>query len=241
MKACAKLESAETALMKTAAKLRAEELKKEGKGKKRTTTPTSVTKEQDKERDPSTDVDVEATAGTKTGTGTKPETSLPPSPSLSQQPHIEVPRDQRPMHRLGFLGLPLIGGPKVDTIDWAREEIRVCNELLERGRDVVDREDGERGANDDDHDEHDDGSQEEEEEEEDSAEGSGRKKQHQLGGVKRLARRVQERIPGAHGAAVPATEQTYPPLNSAFVTFRKQIAAHLAVQVLVHHEPYRMS
>jgi len=35
--------------------------------------------------------------------------------------------------------------------------------------------------------------------------------------------------------------KSYPPLNSAFVTFNKQIAAHMASQVLAHHEPYRMS
>ncbi|EGN92844.1 hypothetical protein SERLA73DRAFT_116657 [Serpula lacrymans var. lacrymans S7.3] len=34
--------------------------------------------------------------------------------------------------------------------------------------------------------------------------------------------------------------QTYPPLSSAFVTFNQQIAAHLAVRALTHHEPYRM-
>lgn len=28
---------------------------------------------------------------------------------------------------------------------------------------------------------------------------------------------------------------------SAFVTFQKQIGAHMAAQVLLHHEPYRMS
>jgi hypothetical protein len=34
---------------------------------------------------------------------------------------------------------------------------------------------------------------------------------------------------------------TYPPLNSAFITFNQQIAAHLAVNALTHHEPYRMA
>ena len=33
----------------------------------------------------------------------------------------------------------------------------------------------------------------------------------------------------------------YPPMNSAFVTFERQISAHLAVKVLAPHEPYRMS
>jgi len=42
----------------------------------------------------------------------------------------------------------------------------------------------------------------------------------------------------AHGDEQPTS---YPPLNSAFVTFNRQIAAHLASQVLAHHEPYRMS
>ncbi|KZO95372.1 DUF221-domain-containing protein [Calocera viscosa TUFC12733] len=35
--------------------------------------------------------------------------------------------------------------------------------------------------------------------------------------------------------------ETYPPLNSAFVLFNQQIAAHLASQALTHNEPYRMS
>ncbi|OBZ67557.1 Uncharacterized protein RSN1 [Grifola frondosa] len=37
------------------------------------------------------------------------------------------------------------------------------------------------------------------------------------------------------------TEQTYPPLNSAFVLFNEQIAAHMAAQCLTHHGPYRMA
>lgn len=37
------------------------------------------------------------------------------------------------------------------------------------------------------------------------------------------------------------TAQMYPPLNSAFVLFNQQIAAHLAAQSLTHHAPYRMS
>ena len=37
------------------------------------------------------------------------------------------------------------------------------------------------------------------------------------------------------------TSQTYPPLSSAFILFNRQIAAHLAVQALAHHAPYRMA
>lgn len=36
-------------------------------------------------------------------------------------------------------------------------------------------------------------------------------------------------------------DETYPPLNSAFVLFNQQIAAHLAGSILLHNEPYRMS
>lgn len=36
-------------------------------------------------------------------------------------------------------------------------------------------------------------------------------------------------------------KQTYPPLNSAFILFNNQMAAHMAAQVLTHHEPYRMA
>jgi hypothetical protein len=35
--------------------------------------------------------------------------------------------------------------------------------------------------------------------------------------------------------------ETYPPLNSAFVLFNQQIGAHLACQSLIHNEPYAMS
>lgn len=36
-------------------------------------------------------------------------------------------------------------------------------------------------------------------------------------------------------------QQTYPPLNAAFILFNQQLAAHLAAQALAHHAPYRMT
>ncbi|KAG9019793.1 hypothetical protein FRB90_007936 [Tulasnella sp. 427] len=36
-------------------------------------------------------------------------------------------------------------------------------------------------------------------------------------------------------------DEHYPPLNSAFILFNQQIAAHLAAQSLTHNEPYRMA
>jgi hypothetical protein len=33
-------------------------------------------------------------------------------------------------------------------------------------------------------------------------------------------------------------QETYPPLNSAFIHFNQQIAAHMAAQCLTHNQPY---
>ncbi|KDN34824.1 hypothetical protein RSAG8_12122, partial [Rhizoctonia solani AG-8 WAC10335] len=35
--------------------------------------------------------------------------------------------------------------------------------------------------------------------------------------------------------------ENYPPLNSAFILFNQQIGAHIAAQILVHNQPYRMA
>jgi hypothetical protein len=57
-----------------------------------------------------------------------------------------------------------------------------------------------------------------------------------VGGVKGVATNIKGALAkGANG------EDKYPALNSAFITFNKQIAAHLAVQSLAHHLPYTMS
>ncbi|KDQ58423.1 hypothetical protein JAAARDRAFT_667498 [Jaapia argillacea MUCL 33604] len=48
-----------------------------------------------------------------------------------------------------------------------------------------------------------------------------------------------ESLPSDGSGATP-TEQTYPPLSSAFILFNKQIAAHMTKSSLLHHEPYRM-
>ena len=108
-----------------------------------------------------------------------------------------VPKDQRPSHRLppGFLpfSLPFIG-EKVDTIEWARNEITECSTLLRKARQTVDSESNLHLSED----ENDDG-------------------------------------------GIDSKSQTYPPLNSAFVTFNQQLSAHMAYRALTHHEPYRMS
>ena len=115
-----------------------------------------------------------------------------------------MPRNKRPTHRLPPFGwlpfsLPLIG-KKVDSIEWARQELAETNAALRTAR-------------------------------------------------RTLARDVasSSNLPAPdtnHPDAMktdPGLSQTYPPLNSAFVLFREQIAAHMAAQVLTHHMPYRMA
>ncbi|GAA5838909.1 hypothetical protein JCM11251_003734 [Rhodosporidiobolus azoricus] len=50
-----------------------------------------------------------------------------------------VPQKKRPTHKLGFLG---VFGKKVDSIDWAREEIATTNRELEHERDLLGGENG---------------------------------------------------------------------------------------------------
>jgi len=191
----------------------------------------------------------------------------------------EVPRNLRPTHKLGFLGLL---GEKVDTIDWCREEIKTCTSLLEEGRHKIpgyspkDNKqsfhfDDPEGDSDDDF-----GGQEgvigavgkvgRVGAKVGGKVGSG---VHKVGTVVRHRNRKdgatsptsaegaehEEEAEGAeHVQAEPETTTApatdtgeasaadpYPPVNAAFITFRKQISAHLAGQALIHHDPYRMS
>ena len=82
----------------------------------------------------------EAKRRTKSHEGaTAPSTDLEAAPASgadddSTVDAVVLPREQRPQHRLGRI--PFIG-KKVDTIDWARGEIRTCSGLLEKGRAVI--------------------------------------------------------------------------------------------------------
>lgn len=179
--AAKKLESAETALINTAVKLHNKKLKAEAKADKRVSVQTQNT-----DGRPLTDpsiVDVERG-----------------DVSLAEK---LVPRNKRPTHRLppvGFLpfGLPLMG-KKVDSIDWARQELAETNGALKLARRTLAR---------------------------DVA-------------VTSSLPPPETNHPDAMRAD-PLSSQTYPPLNSAFILFNQQIAAHMASQVLTHHMPYRM-
>jgi len=165
-----------------------------------------------------------------------------------------LPEDKRPHHKLGFLGL---FGKKVDTINWARQEIAECNRILEEGKQkisgydevdfggfVAENEESDLG-------ETDEGGTMTEEGTSTSAGAMfnpkvvgqqaknvvGKASKTAVKGVMESTKVIKERITGH----VVGSEEEYPRLNSAFVMFRKQIAAHVAAQVVAHHEPYRMS
>jgi len=169
LNACNKLESGETALLKTAAKIQAEKIKKSGK-------------------------DADVSADVATGDGLSAEHDLSLADKL-------VPRNQRPSRRLplGFLpfGLPFIN-KKVDTIDWAKEEIERTNKELTEMQKILAKE------------------------------------------VNSMTKSSRLFNMSLREMGKELDKQTYPPLNSAFILFNNQMAAHMAAQLLTHHEPYRM-
>lgn len=167
---CNKLESAETTLLKTAAKIQAKKVEKLDKNP-------DVSDNNQGQESPSVEDDL----------------------SLADR---LVPRDQRPTHRLpiGFLpfGLPLIG-KKVDSIDWAKEEVQRLGEELTNMQKALAKE---------------------------------------VSSTSRSSRLFNMSL---REMASELEKQTYPPLNSAFILFNNQMAAHMAVRLLTHHEPYRMA
>jgi len=82
----------------------------------------------------------EAKKRTKVQEGMKaPSTDLEAAPASQEADNsadgaVVLPREQRPQHRLGWI--PFFG-KKVDTIDWARGEIRACSQLLDEARAVI--------------------------------------------------------------------------------------------------------
>jgi hypothetical protein len=132
----------------------------------------------------------------------------------------EVAREERPTHKLGFLGLL---GEKVDSIDWARGEIAACNKLLRQGQRAMAKEMS-------------DPNQTPAEEDEDGFarhEGDDADAEGQVDAQKgKPSKEAKE--------AEKISTQGYPAISSAFITFNRQIAAHMSENILLHHEPYRM-
>ncbi|KIY47384.1 DUF221-domain-containing protein, partial [Fistulina hepatica ATCC 64428] len=222
LNACSKLESAETALLKTAMKAIAADAKAKAKAEG---------KEQSA-------ADLEA--GVRAGT-------------LDLE--ALVPQDERPTHKLGFLGL---FGEKVDTIQWARKEIAETRELLAAGRasieastlketrdapDIAGAATGDESGT---------GEITMAAPVSDESPSEDVQQQQRSGGafaaigvVAGKGKNVAAKGVGVAGRLVGVKDDNptkeYPLQNSAFITFNKQIAAQLAAQVLLHHAPYRMT
>ncbi|EKM58161.1 uncharacterized protein PHACADRAFT_26687 [Phanerochaete carnosa HHB-10118-sp] len=186
LKACNKLESAETSLLHTATKRRSKKLKAEAKAAKKGKQSLST------DDRPLTDPSIADT-----------ERNVPLAEQL-------VPKAKRPTHRLplSFLpfSLPLIG-KEVDSIEWARAEIVETSAALRERRIVLAK---------------------------DVAMSSADSEHPGLPPPETNHPDALKPISAAH-------DQTYPPLNSAFILFNRQIAAHLAAQALTHHSPYRIA
>ncbi|KAF8267559.1 DUF221-domain-containing protein [Lactarius quietus] len=136
-----------------------------------------------------------------------------------------VPKAKRPSHRLPLFSwmpsLPLLG-KNVDTIDWARERVHDLNTQLAQRREILARDIARTTA----------------------AEAQITARKHIIGAGKLniALPAVPVAVPlVGNRAVVDFSDQTYPPANGAFILFNQQIAAHMAAQMLIHHQEYRMS
>jgi hypothetical protein len=161
----------------------------------------------------------------KSGDGGKnssnPELTEPASDPETRKTPIEelVPKAKRPTHRLPLFSwmpfsIPLLG-KKVDSIEWARERVHELNTELAQRRQILARDIAQTTT----------------------AEAQTTTRTHNIG-----AGKLNIAIPAVGTrAVVNFADQTYPPANGAFILFNEQIAAHMAAQMLIHHEAYRMS
>lgn len=202
LKALAKLESAETNLLNTATKRHNKNLKKAAK--------------EAKKNGDSGIVDSSSATGLNSE---DPEAAKTLAERL-------VPAKKRPSHRLPLFSwmpfaLPFMG-KKVDSIEWAREEVRTTTTELTEKRAQLEKDVQLTTLNEAKYKQHDN--------------------QIRAGKFNINVPSVPISLPiGGSKAGADFSDQTYPPSNGAFVLFNKQIAAHMAAQALSHHDPYRMA
>ena len=223
LKACDMLEKAETKLLGIAA--------------------IAHLKESDKAEESSSPISI-SSGSSEFNKSTKSPIDKERGASVSRAEEL-VPDKERPTHRRPIGGLPFslpLIGKKVDTIDWARQEILETTKELEIRRKVLRKEVGEKEAakmrkgglvglvnrmhtssdSESSHDENID------------SQGQALNAKGKRDRKKRKKRERKEEVKRAK-------KEEYPTLNSAFILFNQQLAAHLAVQSLTYHEPYRMS
>ena len=199
LEACNMLESAETSLLQTAIKRYNKQQKK-------------VMETEDKEKSSPEAVVINRESDTEVAR-TAPIEEL-------------VPREKRPSHRLPLFSwmpfsLPFVG-KKVDTIEWARDQVYELNTHLKQKREILASDIAKTTAA--------------------EAQTTNRKLNIGAGKLNIAMPALSVTLPLVGTLpVVDFSDQTYPPANGAFILFNQQIAAHMAVQTLTHHEPYRMS
>jgi len=164
----------------------------------------------------------------KAGKASNKDQSTAGDPEAAHKTLIEelVPKKDWPSHRLPPFSwfpfsLPLIG-KKVDTIEWARDQVHELNKQLKERREILAQDIARTTAT--------------------EAETTVRTHHISAGKLSIDIPAVPVTIPLVGSLpVVDFSDQTYPPANGAFILFNKQIAAHMAAQILTHHEPYRMS
>lgn len=241
LKACNKLESAETSLIGTALKLHNAKLKAEAKN------------------------------GGVEMKGSDELQDREKALSLAERlvPANERPSHRLPVGFIPF-GLPLIG-KKVDSIEWARKEIEETTIALEKGRTVLRQEEESstnirgkvggfaglvtgldvpiplrggllhRRSDVEDLDLDNERARPSTSTEQVRRRGAGGKVSVDSSHVPEAEATGSGEADASNIRLASQDDETYPPLNSAFVLFHQQIAAHMAAQSLTHHEPYRMA
>ena len=137
-----------------------------------------------------------------------------------------VPRQKRPSHRLPLcswmpFSIPFTG-KKVDTIEWARDQVHELTSQLEQRRKILAKDIARSSA---------------------AGVDVTVQRNHNIGAEKLsiAVPSVPVSIPLVGSVpVVDSSDQTYPPANAAFILFNKQLAAHMAAQTLTEDEPYRM-
>jgi calcium permeable stress-gated cation channel len=163
----------------------------------------------------------------KAGNASNKETSSTGDPEAPRKALLEelVPRPKRPSHRLPLFSwmfsLPLVG-KKVDTVEWARDQVHELTTQLEQRREILARDIARTTA----------------------AEAETTVRTHHIGAGKLSVALPSVPVSIPLVGTVPVvnfSEQTYPPANAAFILFNQQIAAHIAAQTLTHNDPFSMT
>ena len=132
-----------------------------------------------------------------------------------------VSKHERPSHKLPVfswipVSTPLLGR-KVDTIEWACEQIHELNNKLAQRREILARDIAWTTE--------------------------AKERMHHIDTEKSnisIPAVPDTVLPYGTQAVVDFSGLKYPPADGAFILFNKQIAAHMAAQTLTHHDPYCM-